>query len=69
MIAESYISGRHAVLRLGPDVTLVEDSGSTNGVFVNGRRVQRDVLRDGDVVSFGRARFRFHSRGLITAGS
>lgn len=62
LIAESYVSGTHAVLRLGPDMTVVEDSGSTNGVFVNGRRVQREVLHDGDIVAFGRARFRFHTR-------
>lgn len=68
VVAESYVSGRHALLRLGPELTVVEDSGSTNGVFVNGRRVRREELRDGDVVSFGRARFRFHSRGPVNAG-
>jgi len=68
VVSESYVSGRHALLRLGPELTVVEDSGSTNGVFVNGRRVRREELRDGDVVSFGRARFRFHSRGPVTAG-
>lgn len=65
-IAESFISGCHAILRLGgPDVTVIEDTGSTNGTFVNSKRVQREVLRDGDVVSFGRARFRFHARPLL----
>jgi hypothetical protein len=64
-IVESFISGRHALLRLGPDVTIVEDTGSTNGTFVNSKRVQREALRDGDVVSFGRARFRFHARPLL----
>jgi hypothetical protein len=31
----------------------VRDSGSANGVFVNGQRIERAVLRAGDVVSLG----------------
>jgi hypothetical protein len=58
-VREPYISRLHAVLRLGPEVTVVEDAGSTNGVFVNDHRVQRQLLHDGDVVAFGKARFRF----------
>lgn len=56
---EDWISRHHATLRLGPDATVVEDAGSTNGVFVNGRRVRREMLRDGDELAFGKARFRF----------
>jgi hypothetical protein len=58
-VDEHWISRHHAVLRLGPESTIVEDAGSTNGVFVNGRRVRRELLRDGDEVAFGKARFRF----------
>ena len=68
LIAESYVSGTHAVLRLGSDDTGIEDSGSTTGVFVNGRRVQRAVLHDGDIVAFGRARYRFHTRNPGSPG-
>ncbi|MCU0977117.1 MAG: FHA domain-containing protein [Steroidobacteraceae bacterium] len=56
---EVWMSRHHAVLRLGANATVVEDAGSTNGVFVNGRRVRRELLRDGDEVAFGKARFRF----------
>lgn len=56
---ENWMSRHHATLRLGPDATVVEDAGSTNGVFVNGRRVRRELLRDGDELAFGKARFRF----------
>ena len=32
---------------------MIEDAGSKNGILVNSERVQRRVLRDGDVVSLG----------------
>ena len=56
---EDWMSRHHATLTLGPDATVVEDAGSTNGVFINGRRVRRELLRDGDELAFGKARFRF----------
>jgi pSer/pThr/pTyr-binding forkhead associated (FHA) protein len=58
-IEEDWMSRRHATLRLGADATIVEDCGSTNGVFVNGRRIRRELLHDGDEIAFGKARFRF----------
>jgi pSer/pThr/pTyr-binding forkhead associated (FHA) protein len=46
-------SRRHAVLETGPDGVTVRDSGSANGVFVNGQRIERAILRPGDVLSMG----------------
>jgi len=60
-IRESYISRTHAVIRLGPDSAVIEDLDSRNGIYVNDRRVTREVLHDGDVVTLGKARFRFHA--------
>jgi ABC transport system ATP-binding/permease protein len=43
----------------------IEDLGSTNGTFVNGRRIfGRDVLERGDLVQFGTYSFRFVDGGL-----
>jgi pSer/pThr/pTyr-binding forkhead associated (FHA) protein len=36
---------------------LVEDLSSTNGTLVNGKRVDRSVLKPGDVVTIGRVEF------------
>jgi pSer/pThr/pTyr-binding forkhead associated (FHA) protein len=47
-------SRRHAVISVDGPVVTVEDAGSTNGVFVNGNRVERAMLRPGDVVRLGR---------------
>jgi pSer/pThr/pTyr-binding forkhead associated (FHA) protein len=35
---------------------------STNGVIVNGRRILRQTLKDGDIVLIGKAPFRFAVR-------
>lgn len=39
------------------DLLVVEDLGSTNGTLVNGRKVDRMVLRAGDRVTVGRVEF------------
>lgn len=57
-----YISRNHAVITAGPAQTVLEDLHSTNGVLVNGRRVTRAVLRDGDIVHIGRTQFRYVQR-------
>ena len=36
----------------------VEDLGSTNGTTVNGKRVDRSVLKDGDTLGVGRMDFK-----------
>jgi pSer/pThr/pTyr-binding forkhead associated (FHA) protein len=36
------------------DQLVVEDLGSTNGTLVNGQKVERTVLRSGDVLTVGR---------------
>lgn len=39
------------------DQLVVEDLGSTNGTLVNGRKLDRSVLRSGDVLTVGRVEF------------
>jgi len=46
-------SRRHAVIETTPDGLSIRDTGSSNGVFVNGKRVERAHLRQGDVVGVG----------------
>jgi hypothetical protein len=56
------VSKIHAALVMNREGTLlVADTGSTNGTFINGRRISYGEARqieDGDVVSFGAARCR-----------
>jgi hypothetical protein len=57
-----HVSRYHAVLLAGPVHTSIEDLNSTNGVFVNGKRVARHVLKDGDRVTIGKTHYRFSVR-------
>ena len=58
-IEAKFISRRHAVILVGPVHTIIEDLNSTNGVQVNGRRITRQVLKDGDVVLIAKVQYRF----------
>lgn len=57
---DASVSGNHAAIRMMPstyaddvlDIT-VEDLGSTNGTRVNGRPVDRHLLKHGDMLSLG----------------
>jgi len=61
-IDAKYISRHHAVILAGPAHTIIEDLNSTNGVMVNGRRIARQTLKDGDQVTIGRSEYRFAVR-------
>ena len=61
-IDASFVSRHHAVLLITGQQTVIEDLNSTNGVLVNGQRITREVLNDGDQVMIGKARFRFAVR-------
>ncbi|MGB5352416.1 MAG: AAA family ATPase [Woeseia sp.] len=52
-IKSKFVSRHHAQIVSDQRRSLVEDLNSTNGVFMNGKRVARHVLKDGDVVSLG----------------
>jgi pSer/pThr/pTyr-binding forkhead associated (FHA) protein len=53
------VSRRHALIVREGDELLILDEGSRNGTIVNGERVRRAVLHDGDVIDLGRSRLRY----------
>jgi chromosome segregation ATPase len=58
------VSRHHALILVGPREAIIEDLNSTNGVFVNGRKVSRQPLGDGDAVTIGEVQFRYMARPL-----
>jgi len=59
-IDTKYISRHHARVLIAAGSTVIEDLGSTNGVFVNECRISRRcALKEGDVVMIGKTQFRF----------
>jgi chromosome segregation ATPase len=61
-IDAGYVSRHHAVILASAQHCIIEDLNSMNGVLVNGRRVSRHPLRDGDTVTIGKSVFRFRQR-------
>jgi hypothetical protein len=58
--SDGYASGRHAQFTRHGGLLYVEDMGSTNGTFVNGRKtVGATPLRHGDTVRIGSTIFRY----------
>ncbi len=51
------MSREHFQVEFDPPLCHVKDLGSTNGTFVNDRRVDRVRLRDGDAISAGQSTF------------
>ena len=48
------VSSRHAAIVRKPEGFVLQDLGSRNGTFVNGKRITADTpLKDGDVIGFG----------------
>jgi chromosome segregation ATPase len=61
-IDSSSVSRHHALVLVGSRDVIIEDLNSTNGVIVNGRKISRQLLRDGDAVTIGEIQFRFMAR-------
>jgi pSer/pThr/pTyr-binding forkhead associated (FHA) protein len=53
VLVEEMVSRRHARIELRAGSVVVEDLGSTNGTFVNGERIERAALNEGDRLLIG----------------
>ena len=58
-VPDARISSMHASLRRDGRAFVLADEGSKNGLVVNGVRVDRHTLRDGDIIECGHTFFRF----------
>ena len=55
------MSGRHLEIKAENGVWIARDNGSTNGSYINGRRVDRHELVDNDILQLGGAVVKFKS--------
>lgn len=53
------VSGEHAVLQLSANEVWLEDLNSTNGTYVNGKAVKKQLLQHNDTVEIGKYKIRF----------
>jgi len=55
------VSGEHAAVQMtGGEVTL-EDLNSTNGTYVNGKAIKKQLLQNGDTIEIGKYKIKFIS--------
>ncbi len=52
VLVEDMVSRRHARIACGEQI-VIEDLGSTNGTFVNGEKIKKATLKEGDRVLIG----------------
>jgi pSer/pThr/pTyr-binding forkhead associated (FHA) protein len=53
------VSGEHAVLQLTGNEVYLEDLNSTNGTYVNGKAVKKQLLQNNDTIEIGKYKIKF----------
>ncbi len=53
------ISGEHAVIQLSGNEVSLEDLNSTNGTYVNGKAVKKQVLANDDTIEIGKYKIKY----------
>ena len=68
-IRSRFVSRHHALLVRHGSATFLMDLNSTNGTFVNSKRVSNQVLKHEDVVTIGHHKIKFYDPFATTRGS
>jgi hypothetical protein len=68
-LPSAYLSRHHAVIVGTPEGYYLVDLNSANGVALNGRRVERAVLCDEDVLTMGPFRLKIHIPESLARGN
>lgn len=55
------VSGEHAALQMTGSEVALEDLNSTNGTYVNGKAIKKQVLQNGDTIEVGKYKIKFVS--------
>jgi hypothetical protein len=58
---DSQVSGTHVRLRFAQGAWFIQDQDSSNGTFVNGKKIKAQRLNDGDQIRLGEITYIFHS--------
>jgi pSer/pThr/pTyr-binding forkhead associated (FHA) protein len=61
VLNDKFMSSQHAEINAENGMWILRDKGSTNGTYVNNRRVDRHELVDNDFIKFGSAMLKFKS--------
>jgi hypothetical protein len=61
VVNDGFMSTHHCDIHCAPTGYTLIDPGSTNGCYVNDRKVQKQELVDNDVITLGKTNFKFKS--------
>ena len=64
-IKNPFVSSRHLTIRSESGIIRVEDHDSTNGLYLNGKRISKSKLHSGDVLSILHIRIRLEGNELF----
>ena len=53
------VSGKHALIITILDDSFLEDLGSTNGTYVNGKLIKKHALKNGDMIAIGKHELKY----------
>lgn len=53
------VSGEHAALQMAGHEVYLEDLDSTNGTYVNGKSIKKQLLQNGDAIEVGKYKIKF----------
>src|SRR3954465_6158519 len=53
------VSGEHAVLQMTGTEVYLEDLNSTNGTYINGKAVKKQLLQNNDTVEIGKYKIKY----------
>ena len=59
VINDSSVSGDHATILFRDNEFFIKDNFSTNGILINGKRLEDGKLKDGDALELGNTSFTF----------
>ena len=58
IISDNAVSGTHCELTFDDGKVYIEDLNSTNGTFIDGERISRAELKNGDILILGKMSFK-----------
>ena len=67
ILGDSSVSAHHAIITTLFEASYIEDLGSTNGTYVNNKRIIKHTLHDGDTVKVGEQCLKISKSKQITA--
>ncbi|MDM4767057.1 FHA domain-containing protein [Pelomonas sp. SE-A7] len=53
------VSGEHAVLQMVSNDVFIEDLNSTNGTYINGKAIKKQLLANNDIVEVGKYKIKY----------